>query len=419
MTLEQIHPNPKNPRFLRKEKSEWLEDSLNEFGDLSGYVFRKGGMIISAHQRWEKIKPKVKEVVVRETFKTPLPDGTIERGHFELNDGTKHDYSVRDWTPEKADRATIRANAQNAGEWDADVLANQWEYEPEVLQDMGVPEWVFGEDRDDEDAVKLEAKEDEYEPPAEIITDIVTGDLFEIGRHRLLCGDSTSADDVGRLLNGEKPFLMVTDPPYGVAYVGKTKDALKIQNDAMSEEQTHGLWRDCLSAIWPFLREGGGIYATVPPGQLQLGFMQVMKDFEALRQVMVWNKGSMVLGHSDYHYKHEPVLYGWKPGAAHYFTDDRTQTTVLDVEKPAANREHPTMKPVKLWEIFITNSSKAGWEIYDPFLGSGTTMVAAHQLNRRCYGMEIDPKYCQVIVDRMLKLDPTLEIKRNGQPYQK
>ncbi len=149
MKLEQIHPNPKNPRFLRKEKSEWLEDSLNEFGDLSGYVFNKGGMIISAHQRWEKIKPKVKEVVVRETFKKPLPDGTIERGHFELNDGTKHDYSVRDWTPEKADRATIRANAQNAGEWDADILANQWEYEPEVLQDMGVPEWVFGEDGDE------------------------------------------------------------------------------------------------------------------------------------------------------------------------------------------------------------------------------------------------------------------------------
>ena len=144
MKLQDIHPNPKNPRFLRKERSEWLEDSLNEFGDLSGYVFNKGGMIISAHQRWEKIKPKVKEVVVRETFKKPLPDGTIERGHFELNDGTKHDYSVRDWTPEKADRATIRANAQNAGEWDADILANQWEYEPEVLQDMGVSEWVFG-----------------------------------------------------------------------------------------------------------------------------------------------------------------------------------------------------------------------------------------------------------------------------------
>ena len=167
MKLQDIHPNPKNPRFLRKEKSEWLEDSLNEFGDLSGYVFNKGGMIISAHQRWEKIKPKVKEVVIRETFKTPLPDGTIERGHFELNDGTKHDYSVRDWTPEKADRATIRANAQNAGEWDADILANQWEYEPEVLQDMGVPEWVFGGDGEGEGGVPSNALNSEKKDPFE------------------------------------------------------------------------------------------------------------------------------------------------------------------------------------------------------------------------------------------------------------
>jgi len=130
-------------------------------------VFNKGGMIISAHQRWEKIKPKVKEVVVRETFKKPLPDGTIERGHFELNDGTKHDYSVRDWTPEKADRATIRANAQNAGEWDADILANQWEYEPEVLQDMGVPEWVFGGDGEEGGGVPNNALNSEKKDPFE------------------------------------------------------------------------------------------------------------------------------------------------------------------------------------------------------------------------------------------------------------
>ena len=132
---------------------------------------------------------------------------------------------------------------------------------------------------------------------------------------------------------------------------------------------------------------------------------------------MVWNKSSMVLGHSDYHYKHEPILYGWKPGSAHYFTKDRTQTTVFDVEKPNANREHPTMKPVELWAKFITNSSQENWLIYDPFLGSGTTIVAAHQLNRRCYGLEIDPHYCQIIIDRMHKLDPILPITINGTPY--
>lgn len=165
MTLNEIHPNPKNPRFLRREKSEWLEDSLNEFGDLSGYVFNKGGMIISAHQRWEKIKPKVKEIVVRETFKKPLPDGTIERGHFELTDGTKHDYSVRDWTPEKADRATIRANAQNAGEWDADIIASVWQYEPDELREMGVPEWVFGGAEEGDESINPDELGEEFSLP--------------------------------------------------------------------------------------------------------------------------------------------------------------------------------------------------------------------------------------------------------------
>ena len=261
------------------------------------------------------------------------------------------------------------------------------------------------------------AQEDDYDPPPEIVTDIVPGDLFEIGPHRLLCGDSTDSDAVARLMGKKKIELVVTDPPYGVSYVGKTDDALTIENDSMSETQTFELWRGSISALWPFWKEGAALYATVPAGPFHIGFVQELKNVDVLRQILVWNKSGMVLGYSDYHYKHEPVLYGWKPGAAHYFTDDRTQTTVLDVEKPAANREHPTMKPVKLWEIFIKNSSQEKWNVYDPFLGSGTTMVAAHQLHRRCFGIEIDPKYCQVIIDRMLKLDPALTITRNGKPY--
>jgi site-specific DNA-methyltransferase (adenine-specific) len=140
-----------------------------------------------------------------------------------------------------------------------------------------------------------------------------------------------------------------------------------------------------------------------------------MKDFEALRQILVWNKDSMVLGHSDYHYKHEPILYGWKPGAPHYFTNDRTQTTVMDYKRPKASIEHPTMKPIELWAKFLTNSSLEDAVVYDPYLGSGTSMVASHQLNRKCYGMELDPKYCQVIIDRMKKLDPDIIIKRNNE----
>ena len=127
----------------------------------------------------------------------------------------------------------------------------------------------------------------------------------------------------------------------------------------------------------------------------------------------------MVLGHSDYHYKHEPILYGWKPGASHYFTPDRTKTTVLDFDKPQRNGEHPTMKPIPLWAELMGNSSKPNEVVIDPFSGSGTTMVTAHQIGRKARCIELDPKYCQVIVDRMLKLDPTLEIKKNGQSYKR
>ena len=326
---------------------------------------------------------------------------------------------IMDVDEEKQRELMIRDNVNN-GQWDTDALAAMFEI-PELAA-WGMPEFVFNEATWESDGVEHatqpEAKDDEFKIPETIKTDIVRGDLFEIGPHRLLCGDSTSADDVAKLTNGVDINLIVTDPPYGVSYVGGTKDALEIQNDNLTEAQTHELWRDSLSAVWPFVKPGGSIYATVPPGPLHIGFAQALKDFDALRQIMVWNKDSLVLGRSDYHYKHEPILYGWKPGSAHYFIDDRTQTTVFDVPRPKANREHPTMKPVELWARFIQNSSVKNSVVYDPFLGSGTTMVAAHQLNRKCYGMEIDEKYCQVIVDRMLKLAPALEIKRNGKPYE-
>ena len=144
-----------------------------------------------------------------------------------------------------------------------------------------------------------------------------------------------------------------------------------------------------------------------------------MLEQECLRQCMLWNKGQMVLGHSDYHYQHEPILYGWKAGGTHYFTSDRTKTTVFDFKKPLRNDIHPTMKPVELWAEFINNSSKIGELVIDSFLGSGTTMVASHQLKRICYATELDPIYCNAIIDRMLKLDPSLIVKKNGEIYKK
>lgn len=248
-------------------------------------------------------------------------------------------------------------------------------------------------------------------------TNIVTGDIFEIGDHRLICGDSTVKENWDKLMQGKVADLYISDPPYGVKYEGKTKEALTIKNDSMSAEDTHKLFKDAFMNVLCNLKIGGAIYATVPPGLLQVGFMQVMLEQECLRQCMLWNKGQMVLGHSDYHYAHEPILYGWKPGGSHYFTSDRTKTTVLNFKKPSKSEIHPTMKPVELWCEMINNSSKTGDIVIDSFLGSGTTMVACHQLNRICCGVELDPVYCQAIIDRMISIDKTLIIKRNGEPW--
>ncbi len=325
--------------------------------------------------------------------------------------------------PQKVmERRAILDNTHREG-WQLDKMED-WDFTMEDFVDMGVPEFIFGLDDEGEgdipnNALNSEAQEDDFEPPEieTVKTDIVLGDLFEIGEHRLLCGDSTKAEDVARLMGGEKADMCLTDPPYGVSYVGGTEDKLSIENDSLSESETHALWGGALSALWPSLKDGGAIYATVPAGPLHIGFATEMHRRGALRQILLWNKSSMVLGHSDYHYKHEPILYGWKPGAAHYFTPDRTKTTVLDFDRPQRNGEHPTMKPIALWAEMMGNSSKPNQIVVDPFSGSGTTMVTAHQLERVARCCEIDPKYCQVIILRMLKLDPTLEIKKNGQPY--
>jgi DNA modification methylase len=185
-----------------------------------------------------------------------------------------------------------------------------------------------------------------------------------------------------------------------------------IQNDSLSEKELAALWSDCLNNLWGALKPGGVIYATVPARPLHLVFASGLKEREALRQVLLWLKDSMVMGHSDYHYKHEPILYGWKPGAAHYSTSDRTKTSVLEHDRPKRSQEHPTMKPLSLWGELIVNSSRKGEVVFDPFLGSGTTLIACEQLARVCYGMEIEPKYCEVIINRYHKF-----CQDNGRPF--
>jgi len=288
-------------------------------------------------------------------------------------------------------------------EWDLDLLAG----ELASLDEVGFDAELTGFDTDALAELyppeKPEVTEDDFEPPAEVQTDIQRGDLFALGRHRLLCGDSTSAEDVGRLMDGKKADLLLTDPPYGVSYVGKTKDALTIENDALTEEGLEELIRGAFSIAETNCRPGAYWYATVPAGPLHLLFADDWKARGILRQIMVWVKDSMVLGHSEYHYQHEPILFGWVPGER-YKNPDRTRTTVWECPRPKASREHPTMKPVALWARAIQDGSREADRVCDPFLGSGTTLVACEQLGRTCYGMEISPQYCQVIIDRWEKL---------------
>jgi DNA modification methylase len=225
------------------------------------------------------------------------------------------------------------------------------------------------------------------------------GELFELGRHRLLAGDATSAADVTRLVGGASVDLLVQDPPYGAGYKGKTRRALTIANDDLGEAGTRQLVAEALRAA-P-LRPGGAFYIFAPGGPLHLAFLLALRDAGLdVHQTLVWLKDRFVLGHADYHGRHEPILYGWRPGAAHHFVGDRTQDTVWEVPRPTRSAEHPTMKPVALVERAIRNSSRPGETVYDAFAGSGTTVIAAEITGRTAFAMEIDPRYAQVALER-------------------
>jgi len=241
-------------------------------------------------------------------------------------------------------------------------------------------------------------EDDVPEPPADPITQ--PGDLWLLGKHRLLCGDSTKLDDVERLMNKDRADLLLTDPPYNVDYTGKTKDALKVANDNMKDEEFRKFLVNCFGAAFGWMKPGASFY--IWHADLEgFNFRGAVKDCgQQVRQCLIWAKNVLVMGRQDYQWQHEPCLYGWKDGAAHGWYSDRKQTTLLNFEKPRRNEEHPTMKPVAMFAYLIGNSTAPQGLVYDPFLGSGTTIVAAEQLGRVCYGMELSPAYCDVIVKR-------------------
>jgi site-specific DNA-methyltransferase (adenine-specific) len=382
----EIKSNPKNPRVIKDVKFEKLVQSLKDFPEML---------------------EKRPLVCFTDTDKKLVVLGGNMRLKAANEIGLKQLPVILadDWTEEQKAQFLIKDNV-GFGEWDWDQLANEWDVD--LLSDWGL-------DIPDYETKELEAEEDDFEvPDGGIETDIVLGDLFEIGEHRLLCGDSTQTDTFEKLMRGGYADMVITDPPYNVAYEGGTKEKLTIKNDNMDDKSFYQFLYDFYTALGAYTKAGGAWYVWHADSE-GANFRQAMKDAGIMvKQCLIWVKSQIVMGRQDYQWKHEPCLYGWKEGAAHGWYSDRKQSTVLQFDKPQRNAEHPTMKPIPLFAYQIGNSSKQGDIVADGFGGSGTTMVACHQMNRKAYLVEFDPKYCQVIIDRMKALDPSIEIKKNG-----
>lgn len=240
-------------------------------------------------------------------------------------------------------------------------------------------------------------QEDEAPSVSQTAPISVPGEIYQLGRHRLLCGDATDFGAVSDLMNGAEADMVFTDPPYGVDYTGKTDLALKIENDKNTLA-----FKNALPNF--ITKSGAAFYVCCPAGNNFLDFAQAFNEHCYQSSTIIWVKNSLVMGHGDYHYRHEPILYGWNKEGSHQFYGDRSQTTVWEIDRPFKSSDHPTMKPVALVAKAITNSSKSGDIVLDLFGGSGTTLIACEQLDRTCYMAEIDPKYCDVIRKRYWRL---------------
>jgi len=389
--ISEVKPNPKNPRILKDDKFKKLVKSIQEFPDMLNkrplIVFTDVDnkyVVLGGNQRLRALK--------------------------ELKHETVPIIVADEWTEEQKNEFLIKDNV-GFGEWDWDSLANEWDVEK-------LEEWGLDLPVDLSVQEELEAEEDNYEIPNEINTDIVIGDLFEIGEHRLLCGDSTDSDQVAKLMNGDKADMVFTDPPYGVSYEGghNQKKRKGIENDTLQGVDLTNLFRDSLMNADIFSKDHSAFYIWYANGKAVETFLSFSELNLEVRAVLCWYKVRSGLGAfmSQYIPNYEPCIYAFKSGKSPQWYGATDEKTVWELKKESKNKYHPTQKPVELPERAIKNSSKESDIIYDCFLGSGSTMVASHQLKRKCYGMELDPKYCQVIIDRMKKLDPSLVIKKNG-----
>lgn len=230
------------------------------------------------------------------------------------------------------------------------------------------------------------------------------GDVWILGNHRLICGDATVNDHVCKLMNEKQADMVFTDPPYNVNYQGKTKDVLKMRNDKMSQDKFYEFLYQSFRNMYAVTRKGGGIYIFHADMNTVIFRQAMVKSGWLFKQNLIWAKHHFVFSRQDYHWKHEPILYGWKPGKSHNWFGNRKQTTIWSYDRPMRNRQHPSMKPIEIPKQAIQNSAPSNGIVLDLFLGSGSTLLAAEQSQRVCYGMEIDPIYCDVTIERWEEL---------------
>lgn len=295
------------------------------------------------------------------------------------------------------DEMTIKRRAMkdngSFGSWDFDLLANEWDDLP--LTDWGVPAWE-SETKDEQPDIA----EDDFTPDDGILVRCNPGDIWQLGEHRLMCGDSTDLETVKALMGGTTADLLLTDPPYNLDYEGGTEDKMKIQNDSFKAEgEFLEFLRKAMRCASEVMKAGASYYIFHADSEGR-NFREAATEIGKVRECLIWVKNSLILGRHDYQWRHEPCLYGWKDGAGHNWFNDRSQTTVLEFDRPKRNAEHPTMKPIPLFSYLMKNSTKPGDIVLDLFAGSGTTLVCAEQLGRRCFTMELDPHYCDVVLTR-------------------
>ena len=381
MQIEQIGiatliPFAKNSRTHSDAQVAQIAASIREFGFTNPVLIDEANGIIAGHGR---------VMAARKLKLTEVP--CIRLVH--LTDAQKRAYVIAD-----------NKLALNAG-WDEAML----KLELADLKALDFDLDLTGFDTNEIDALLAEKgtegltdPDDTPEPPVEPVTRL--GDVWICGQHRVMCGSSLEMTAIERLCGDQRVDMLLTDPPYNVAYTGKTKDALTIQNDSMGDEAFRTFLRDAFVTADAVLKPGAVFY--VWHADLEgYNFRGACKDAGwKVRQCLIWQKSSMVMGRQDYHWQHEPCLYGWKDGAGHLWASDRKQTTLLKFDRPSRSEDHPTMKPVALFEYQLLNNTKGGDIVLDSFGGSGTTLIAAEKNGRIARIMELDPKYVDVIVKR-------------------